>query len=847
MKFISLPSLLLALAIGLAAPAQGALTGVVRSPAGAPIAGAVLEIKGTGASAVSDGQGRFSLPAPGGGPAALVVRSAGWQLAELALAGRTEGPLAVELQPLEVLAQYQVTARRRAEPAQEVPIPIAVISGALAEATQSFSPNRLKELVPSVQLYSSNPRNTAVNIRGQGTTFGLTNDGIDPGVGFYVDGVYHARPAAAALDFIDVERIEVLRGPQGTLFGKNTTAGAFNITTRKPSFTPGGELETSVGDLGFRQARASLTGPLGRRLAARASFAGTRREGTLENTLTRKRVNELDNLGWRGQLLYSHEGGLDVLLAADLSRQHPEGYAQVLAGVAPTLRPAYRQFGAIVADLGYTVPHPEPFARKIHQDTPWRSGNDYGGVSLTADLELERGTLTATTAWRFWDWEPSNDRDFTGLQALALSQATSTHEQWSQEVRWAGRLAARLTGVFGVFALKQRLEPDPQQIEESGRDQWRFAQSSPSALWQTPGLLEGYGIRSYPYLDTLSGAVFGQADWAPGGRWRLLAGLRINYDDKQVDYARVTYGGLQTSDPALLALKRSVYSDQAFRAQVDDTVVSGQLTATWAASQRVKTYATYATSHKPVGLNLGGLPTEGARVMTELAVIKPEAVSHFEAGLKATPTEHSAVNLTLFHTDIDDYQTNVQAADLALNRGYLANAERVRLRGAELEAHGRRGALALRGALAYTEGVYVRFTNAPPPLEETGGPTFKDISGGRLPGISRWAGTVGGEFARPVRLLGRSREGFVGVDVYFREGFSSSPSPSRYLNIPGYSLTHARLGLRAARGLTVYVWVRNAFARDYFEQLLPAGGNAGQYAAVLGDPRTLGVTLRYRF
>jgi hypothetical protein len=96
--------------------------------------------------------------------------------------------------------------------------------------------NRVKELVPSVQLYSSNPRNTTLNIRGLGSTFGLTNDGIDPGVGFYVDGVYYASPAATSLDFLDIEQIEVLRGPQGTLFGKNTTAGAFNITTRKPSF-----------------------------------------------------------------------------------------------------------------------------------------------------------------------------------------------------------------------------------------------------------------------------------------------------------------------------------------------------------------------------------------------------------------------------------------------------------------------------------------------------------------------------------------------------------------------------------------------------------------------------------
>jgi iron complex outermembrane receptor protein len=139
--------------------------------------------------------------------------------------------------------------------------------------------NRLKELVPSVQLYASNARNTTLNIRGLGSPFGLTNDGVDPGVGFYVDGVYYARPAATALDFIDIERVEVLRGPQGTLFGKNTTAGAFNITTRAASFTPGANFELSYGNFGFVQAKGSLTGALSKKLAARVSFTGTQRNG----------------------------------------------------------------------------------------------------------------------------------------------------------------------------------------------------------------------------------------------------------------------------------------------------------------------------------------------------------------------------------------------------------------------------------------------------------------------------------------------------------------------------------------------------------------------------------------
>src|SRR5262249_51637870 len=151
--------------------------------------------------------------------------------------------------------------------------------------------------------------------------FGLTNDGLEPGVGLYIDGVFYARPASATLDFLDVDRVEVLRGPQGTLFGKNTTAGAINVTTRKPSFTPGSEVEVTYGDLDFLQAKASVTGPLGRKIAGRLSFSGTERDGTVRNVVTGKNVNTLNNLGLRGQLLFAPTDRVAVTLSIDGTRQ----------------------------------------------------------------------------------------------------------------------------------------------------------------------------------------------------------------------------------------------------------------------------------------------------------------------------------------------------------------------------------------------------------------------------------------------------------------------------------------------------------------------------------------------
>jgi iron complex outermembrane recepter protein len=841
-------TLLLLIGAWLNLTAQGLLVGRLSDASTSePLAGATVLVKGTTIGGGSGPDGRFELPYSGPFPVVLQFSYIGYETLETQV-DDSRAELKISLQAASgSLAEVIVTSRRRKEVVQEIPIAIAVFGAAQIENSISFNVNRVKELAPSVQLYSSNPRNTTLNIRGLGSTFGLTNDGIDPGVGFYVDGVYYARPAATTIDFIDIEQIEVLRGPQGTLFGKNTTAGAFNITTRKPSFSTGATFEISYGNYGFIQARSSVTGPLVKdKLAARLSFTGTHRDGLLENVATQKDVNTLNNLGFRGQLLYTPNERVGILVAADHTRQRPDGYAQVVAGVAPTLRADYRQFNNIIADLDYELPSRNPFDRIIDHDTPWRSGQDFGGVSVNADIKLGAGTLTSTTAWRYWDWDPSNDRDFTGLQGLRLSQAPSKHRQWSQEFRYAGALSSKLNGVAGIFVFGQDINSAPAHTEEAGRDQWRFSQNTTSPLWQTPGLLDGYGIRTYPRFSNFSGAVFGQLDWAVTSRLNILPGIRLNYDQKKVDFRRETYGGLETDDPALLALKRAVYNNQAFEAEVERANLSGQLTVAYKLSQRARAFATYALNFKPVGLNLGGLPSAGGVPLVELAVVKPEQVQHYELGLKTEPLRRSTLNLTIFNTEIRDYQALVQTPDLAVNRGYLANAERVRVRGAELEASYRFNKFfSFNGALNYTDGKYVLFANAPPPLEETGGPTFKDISGGDLPGISRWSASLGAEASVQGKLIGQQGAFFLALDGFYRSAFSSSPSPSAYLNVDSYALLNARLGFRAAEGVSIFAWSRNILDQNYFEQLLPGAGNIGHFAGVLGDPRTFGMTLRY--
>ncbi len=842
----------LALVPGLAqAQSTGVIAGVVRDTSGGAVPGATVHVVNedskAASDAVSDGQGAYSVTGLAAGRYRVEASLDGFETSVRLVtvaAGQTASADAL-LEPARFSQAVVVTARRVEEQAQEVPIPVSVVRGDLVADAGAFNVNRLKEMIPTVQFYSTNPRNSSINIRGLGAPFGLTNDGIEPGVGLYIDGVFYARPAAATLDFLDVEQVEVLRGPQGTLFGKNTTAGAINVTTRKPSFTPGSEVELNFGNLGYVQAKASVTGPLAKHLAGRISFSGTQRDGVLLNSRTGDDVNDLNNLGLRGQVLFAPSGDLAITLALDHTRQRPKGYTQVVAGVAPTLRAANRQYPQIAADLGYTPPSFNAFDRLTDVDSPMRSYQSMGGGSVNIDRKLGPGRLVSTTAWRFWDWKPSNDRDFIGLPVTSISAAPSYQTQWTQEVRYSATLSRHFNFVAGGFFFHQALDSDPSFTQEQGSAAARFL-LAPSANAATPGLLDGYGFNQFLEYRNQSSAAFGQLEWSLTDRLRVLPGLRFNYDQKKVDFDQQIYGGLQTTTPALITLQRSILAPQAYKTDVDDTNLSGQLTVAYKVARPVNTYATYATSFKSVGLNLNGVPTDAQdRPVLSAATVKPEDVKHVEVGVKTEPFKGGTFNVTVFNTDTNDFQAQVVNAGVGVLRGYLANAEKVRVRGVEVDSSARVGQnLSFYASLAYTDGTYVSFTDAPPPLEDTGGPQVKDVSGSLLPGISKTAVSFGGENVWRGTFFGRSGQVFEAFDVSYRSSFSSSSSASRYLVVPGYALVNARVGFRTADGWTLSVFARNLFNKNYYDLLTAAPGNTGLYVGQPGDPRTFGVTLR---
>ncbi|MDB5686447.1 MAG: TonB-dependent receptor, partial [Rhizorhabdus sp.] len=351
-----------------------------------------------------------------------------------------------------------VTARRRQETAQEVPLAISVVGVNEIENTGNFNIQKLQQLAPTLQVYSSNPRNTSVNIRGLGVPFGLTSDGFEQGVGIYVDDVYNSRVAAAVFDFLDVAQVEVLRGPQGTLYGKNTTAGAINITTNQPTFDFEGKAELTVGNLNYKQAKAALSGPISDKIAIRVAAATTSRRGTIFNTTSNRWINEQDNLGLRGALLFKPSDDLSITLSGDWSKQDPECCGTVFVRVGRTQRALARQYDALVAAANaagrkYQVPSRNPYDRVTDIDASLNAGNKIGGASLKVNWDAGPGAFTSITAWRFWDWKPENDRDFTGLSIVSKSQNPSQQDQYSQEFRYNYE-SEKIDFVVGLFGFK---------------------------------------------------------------------------------------------------------------------------------------------------------------------------------------------------------------------------------------------------------------------------------------------------------------------------------------------------------------------------------------------------------
>jgi iron complex outermembrane recepter protein len=749
-----------------------------------------------------------------------------------------------------------VTARRRPEDVEAVPLAVSVIGRDLLDRSYTVNTQQLSLLVPALNYSSANPRNTAFTIRGLGSSVvavSQANDGLEPGVGFYVDQVYHARPATAAFDFTDVDQIEVLRGPQGTLFGKNTTGGAINITTRLPSFTPEATEEFSVGSYNFLQAKASASGPLfGDTVAFRISGLSTRRDGVIRNAVTGQDHNGIGNQAVRGQLLFKPSETFQLRLTSDFANFESNCCTQVYLRVGTSLRPATRQYRYLAANAPggpYAPPSLNAYDRVTDIDAPLAVHTNEGGVSAIADWNVGPVTLTSVSAWRFWNWDAANDRDYTGLPIQLTQHIPSRQDQYSQELRIASNGDHAITYVAGLYYFDQKITGRPISIYGPAAAYWLIGATTGAANTPVPSnLLDGYGTDGSTRFKVDSYAAFGEVNWHVTPRLTLTGGLRYTYETKSGDYSSFVFGGLTTTNTALNNAKLSVLRPQTYSARDSESNLSGRVNIALAATDGLYAYASYARGFKSGGINMSGLALDAQNLpVLSTAVIRPELNTTYEAGIKAKLFDRRlVVNLAGYSTQVRDFQaTIVDSSQTVALRGYLSNIPKVTVKGFEADviAQVRRG-LQLRGSVAYADGRYADYPAGPCPLEvQSSATTACNLTGQRLSGLPRWSTTIGGDYALPVTSSGAL---VLHADSSFKSGYYGDPSLSKFTFIEAYNVTNASIGYRSDKGWEVAVFARNLFQSNYIQNLTIQAGNSGLILGSPSDPRVVGVTFRDR-
>lgn len=746
-----------------------------------------------------------------------------------------------------------VTARRRDEDAQTVPIAVSAFGGVQLEATRTYNVRDLQQLSPSLSVSVTNPRNTSINIRGLGNNVSVYNDGLQAAVGVYLDQVYLGRPGQAVFDLADIDSIQVLRGPQGTLFGKNTSAGAVVIATKAPTFTPEFAGDVTGGDYDYFQTHLVASGPLiADKLAIRIALANTQRDGYMTNVYDGSKTQDYHDFGGRLQLLAKPSEQLTVRLSADYGQQISNTSATVLTGLLTNYADdgaAYPNgYLARAARIGFTPLAIDPGARKVSTDTKNSYFETHGGASAIADYSLPGATITAVTGWRAWHWRPHNDADGTTRPAAIDFHQDNDQQQWSQELRIRSEGDRTVDYVAGVYYFWQKIKAlAVNQYGPYGAD-WFLAPAAGSATVRAAAL-NNYRFESRSSPVTKSAAAFAQATWHVTDRFDVTGGLRYT-DESMTGYFRQTasgadISGLSAADQvAVLALRARFGAANSFSAKTSGDSLTGNLNLAYSFENGPLVYATYSRGYKAGGLNLSNINTAGANAVDP--VIDPEIIDSYETGLKSAWFDHRlTANLALFWTKDANYQTT--QVNLINNLSYLTNAGDVRSRGVELDLRAAPiEGLTLYGSATYDDASYTSYKQAACPIE-VHLTTFCDLSGRRLPGVSLWAASTGGEYRHAAGTVkAKPIEAYAGFDANYRSAYYTTAADSEYSKIPGYTLVNLRLGIAAEDGSwDLQLWGRNVFDKLYYLSL--GAANTGAVTGTLGDPRTFGLTLRARY
>ncbi|WP_254514854.1 TonB-dependent receptor [Novosphingobium sp. G106] len=772
-------------------------------------------------------------------------------------AGATADAAAADEALAEAGAGYEapivVTAsRRRDEKVQDVPIAISVVSAASLERRGDFTLGQIQQQVPSLQVFSFNPRNTNINIRGLGSNVALTNDGLENGVGFYIDNVYYGRVGLSQFDLVDLESIEVLRGPQGTLFGKNTTSGVINITSKKPTFNPEASAEASVGNYGYYQLRGSVSGGVvPDLLAVRISGALTERRGFLYNVTQKERAQGYYNASVRGQLLFTPSADVEVKIIGDYSRQEQNFVLNLFTSNHTT----YAN-GAVIPNNfsdrlarfpGSITPSYNGFDRIGQADGHYQSNMSGYGVSGQLDWDLGGAKLTSISAYRWWDWDPANDGDSTSLPVITKAQQANRQRQFSQEVRLASDTDGPLSYVVGGYYFWQIIKGYGATAYGPAAGLWNRVPGSAVSLAAWDAALNGFEARSTSNPDTKTIAAFGQADWKVTDTLTLTGGLRYTHEKKTGSFNQWWVSGVDlTTVPSLAAAATALRSQfnpiTSYSTELTNNSLSGLASVSWKVAPDVLLYGSYSRGNKSGGLNLTNLPPGIA------ATVRPEKVDAFELGFKSQLFDHRlTLNGAAYWTEIHDYQTAIteQVANTVNTRQYIANIPKVRSRGFEADATFTASEhFSLNASIAYADAKYVDYKNAPQAVERLNISAIQDLSGQPLPGVPKFTYTLGADGDLPLgELGGREIAIYAHADYSHRSSFNTSSTNSAWAQIPAFGLANARIGFRTGDGLIdVSIWAKNLFDKDYYLSLSPA--NTGVTTGQVGEPRTYGVTLR---
>jgi len=731
------------------------------------------------------------------------------------------------------LETVTVTTRRRQESSQDVPTPMSVVSGQNLETQRVYRIQDLQQLVPSVNVAYMHARQSSVSIRGLGNN--PASDGLEGSVGLYIDNVYLGRPGMAVFDLMDIEQLEVLRGPQGTLFGKNTTAGVINISTRAPTFTPERSIETSVGEDGYFQTKGTISGPLNDQLAGRFSAYRTRSDGDIKNEYDGHDLNGGSREGFRAQLLFKPNEDFNLRWIGDYNEEDSSAGTRVLYNTGPTIN-GVNLYQSRANAAGATLVNGSH--RKVNLDNDQHVTVHQGGTSVEANWTLPSDfTLTSISSYRFWNFTPRND-DGLNVPASYNAGVSVEDKQYSQEFRLASPKGEFFDYVVGAYYFGSDL------------DNKSFAYYGPQAdIWNgtARGALANVTSIGNGHIKTDSFALFAQGTWHLTERLDFTAGVRGTYEEKSAWVTRdAPIGGAAVTGAAATARRGRAGAYDSGDLNQYSSSPSGLLNLSYRITDDVLGYATLSHGEKSGGVNLavGSAPVAGA----DSLLIGTERANNAELGFKSTLWDHRLqLNANVFWTQVNAYQTNAYDAENRVQ--YLTNAGSVRSRGVEFEST----VIPLRGLTlningSYNDVSYLSYKDAPCPPEVSqapGAPASCDLSGHQVVGASKWIGNANGEYKWN---LDNGFEPYVTASYAFRSKAVGTVEDSDYGQIPSYAVVNFSTGLRGDFNQgqwDVSLWLKNAFDKTYYTTLW-TGGNGG-YEGLLGTPRTLGVTGRYDF